>query len=292
MRNGCPWFLLLVALAPPGLLAGHGAATQPACADELASEVADVLRQTGPAYATARDRLLAQDAASLRPCLEARRRQAEDPLEQLGVEALLARLSCGRAVDEVIAKVIASLPEGEPIPATTTSRPASSDLVRPSQVALSLAECLGDDLTALAAELLTRNLVKDWAIGRRQALILTLPAVGQVRQAHGKLIAAREPRAGHVLLWLLEHEDDEPRRRLVAQGLRRFASPPMIAAVRALDARVRSESSATRPASPATSHRDDARQATITQCLRGMEAEQRILDRLRPAQTSQPAPAR
>ncbi len=276
------WFLL----SPLVAMAGQGSETRPACAPELAAVVADVLRQTGPSYVAARDRLLGRDAVALRACLEARRREADDPLEQLVIEALLARMARGRAVDELLQEALASLSENASTTAPAGTRPHAHEPVRPSQVALLLAERLGGDAAALVGELLVKELVRDWAMPRRQALVLTLTTLGHVRQAHGKLTPAREPRAGYVLLWLLEHEADEPTRRLAAQGLRRFASPPMIAAVRALEARVR-----TGPGDPQAV---EARRAIITQCLRGMEAEQRILERLGTAQTSQPAsgPAR
>lgn len=245
------------------------AATRPARSPEIEAAYFQATRAVGDAYVTARERLLGLPLAEINSFLLQRRMGTTDPLQQLWLDALTLRLSNPQRVQADVDAILSSVGQPATQPATA-SRPAPG-VTRPIHAAGAFANRFGPEAAALCEELLVRQVLLPDAADKKQVLILVLALQGQKRRANGEIQPVRDPRAGAVLLWVLEHENDQELLSLAAASLRRFTSDATIAAVTRLRAK------ATAP----------GRQKILSECLSGLLAEQQILRR----NTTSSAPA-
>lgn len=249
-------------------------ATQPA----LETLFSELRSNTGAEYVVGRDRLLEGSAEEVRAFLAAKRQAADDPVEQLCLEALIHRAdhpgqfeaAWTNAIQAGTMEVIGR--DGLPLPGPW-----------PGQTSYSLLRSLGPVSGAYAAELLTKDLLRDDPPWQRLAVVLVMRCFGALpagsasshspntREQLG--LPAQDPRMGWALLRFMElysHEEGSPRLAMAANlsgALGRFASPELLASARA--ARDRAH--------------DEPQKERLSRAVRTIESELRDMERRKAA---------
>jgi hypothetical protein len=219
------------------------AAAQEAEADQrLRSAYTDLSTKTGNDYLEARNRLAGLDKRRAMSFLESKRDAATDVCDKLLAQALLAHLrDPGRLQRELdLAMQVATQPvsmrwglDRKPLP-------------RPNQVAGALVHEFGSDALAFATEMLLKKLTEDWEPWKKEVPVIILSQYGRStehlsRTAEVRYGDVKDPRAGRVLLWVVENSDDDRIATRAAQSLRPYASQDLIAQAKAVQQRIQAK---------------------------------------------------
>jgi hypothetical protein len=223
----------------------------------------DLSAKTGKDYLEARKRLLALDKEPATAFLESKRDTAADVLNKLLVQALLTHVRGPGKLDKQLDLAIQAATQ----PAWTRRGLDKNPRPRPEQVASEVIYQFKDDAIALATEMVMKKLTQDWEPWRREVPIMILSGYGRstehfVRTGETRIGDVKDARAGRVLLWVVEHEDDDKIAALATRCLYRYATPELIA-----------------QASTARQHAQTARnKEQLAEAIATMEAMQREVD--------------
>jgi hypothetical protein len=210
-------------------------AAEPSTQPALESAFADVLATSGDEYIAARDQLLAMDRQSVEAFLASKRQTTTEPIPSLLVEALVARLKNPERLSTALSEAFAfaakdrsamyHVPRKEPTPP------------EPNMGAAMLLNRLGDDAAPFATELLVKRLTAEWEPWQREVPVWTLYFLGRAPTRDGVSIELPDPRLGHVLLWVIEHGEDDACGIAAAKALRVHTSEELVTSLAAAAAR-------------------------------------------------------
>jgi hypothetical protein len=201
----------------------------------LETDFAELSSAKGQDYVAARGRMLAQDKTAILDFLQARKRGA-DPVQQLCIEALVARVRDGTRLDSALAAAFE-------FAKTPYSRNIRGELRFPDsyRIAQFLVERLGDDAYPLATELLVKGVAGDWPVEKREVLLAVLYIQGRQRLSDGSYSQIKDPRAGEALFRFFMNEPNKELKDLAKRLLRAFASPDLVKTVRSTREKEQSE---------------------------------------------------
>jgi len=208
----------------------------------LRSAYTDLSTKTGKDYLEARNRLQALDKGRASAFLESRREAATDVCDKLLIQALLAHVKDPGRLQRQLDLALQAATQPVSMRWGLDRNPPP----RPNQVAGALVHEFGSDALAFATEMLLKKLTQDWDPWRREVPIHVLLQYGRSvehlsRTAEIRYGDIKDPRAGQVLLWVVENSDDERITGLAAQSLYLYATPELIAQSKAARQRVQAE---------------------------------------------------
>ncbi len=205
--------LLIVVLC----LSVHGQAEDSSFTEEAEGLYGRLVAARGSDYLALRERLLGMDHDRVKAFLEAKHKAVTDPIESLCIEALLARLRDPEALQKALVEAFAYGAKDRRKQMRNSSGPPTEPM--PDLAASRLVTDLGDTARAYACELLVHDLIGAWEQWQKLVPVIVLQWAGQTvscppptpdnRSPRAILNDIRDIRAGHALLWVAEHLEDD-----------------------------------------------------------------------------------
>jgi hypothetical protein len=210
-------------------------AAEPSTQPALESAFADVLATSGDEYVAARDQLLAMDRQSVEAFLASKRQTTTEPIPSLLAEALLAHLKNSERLNNGLSEAFAFAAEDRS--EMMRDSPPGPTPPEPYEGGHMLIYQLGDDAAPFATELLVKRLTAEWEPWQREVPVWTLYFLGRTRTRGGGRTELRDARLGQVLLWVIEHGEDDACAAVAGKALRRHTSEELLASLAAAAAR-------------------------------------------------------